>query len=355
MEARNKYLALGAVAAISGLIYGTSAFLQARNNLVTLNVRDMDVRRVVEKIEWQTRENIAVHKGVQGKVTLNVRKMPLEEVLKIVGEQTSSRWSSLYPLYSSGRSLAALQKALRGDAEPASTGWTNLQVRGSGPGAGPGGMSPVRMMGGAFAAPMITSNQLVSLQVFQKDVAFAALALNRFAQARVVPEDGTAAIVNLSLHDASVSDAVATLARKANRSWTKLYTLRGEFGPGGPTRMATRGPNGGEGNGPSAEEREAMRKQREALDEELKQALSEEDRQKLEQAQREREQQRQETASLTPEQRQDRMGQMGSPNMAQRNLERIKNTTPEQRAEQRRKMVQRRSGGPGGQRPPGPR
>lgn len=338
------------MAAIAGVIYGTLAVLQARNNLVTLDVRDMDVRRVVKKIEWQTWENITVHKDVQGKITLNVRKMPLEDVLKIVGEQTSSRWSSLYPLYSSGRSLIALQKALRGDAEPATTGWTNLQVRG-----GPGGMGPGRMMGGAFAAPMSTSNQLVSLQIFQKDVPFAALALNRFAQARVVPEDGTTAIVNLSLHEASISDAVATLAKKANRSWTKLYTLRGEFGPGGPARMAMRGPNGSEGNGPSAEEREAMRKQREALDEELKQALSEEDRQKLEQAQREREQQRQEMASLTPEQRQDRMGQMGGPNMAQRNLERIKNTTPEQRAEQRRHMAQRRSGEPGGQRPPGPR
>src|SRR5688572_29940386 len=98
MKARKKYFAAAAVAAIAGIIYGTSAVLQARNNLVTLNVRDMDVRRVVKKIAWQTWENITVHKDVQGKVTLNVRKMPLEEVLKIVGEQTSSRWSSLYPL-----------------------------------------------------------------------------------------------------------------------------------------------------------------------------------------------------------------------------------------------------------------
>src|SRR5512136_2798622 len=112
MKPRNKILGLFVLLAATGLLYGAWAAVRAHRNLVTLNVRNMDVRQVVTKIEWQTWENILVHKNVQGKVTLNVRKVPLEEVLKIIGDQTASRWSAIYPLYSSGKSLTALKRAL---------------------------------------------------------------------------------------------------------------------------------------------------------------------------------------------------------------------------------------------------
>src|SRR5688572_7475823 len=121
--------------------FGYAAY-RARTNLVTLNVRNMEVRQVMKKIEWQTWENIFVHKDVEGKVTLNVRKMPLEDVLSIIDEQVSSRWSAIYPLYSSGKSLAAFKQSLRGEIDPATHGWTNLQNRAfRGPG-GPGGRGP---------------------------------------------------------------------------------------------------------------------------------------------------------------------------------------------------------------------
>src|SRR3954452_25431150 len=90
------------------LAYAIWAAVRAHSNLVTLNVRNMEVRQVVKKIEWQTWERIFVDKNVQGKVTLNVRKVPLDEVLRIVSDQTFSRWSVIYPLYSSGNSLAWL-------------------------------------------------------------------------------------------------------------------------------------------------------------------------------------------------------------------------------------------------------
>ena len=63
--------------------YGAYAAWRAYN-AVTLNVRNMDVREVVRKIERQTRLTIMVHSNVQGKVTLNVKRMPLEEVLEIM-------------------------------------------------------------------------------------------------------------------------------------------------------------------------------------------------------------------------------------------------------------------------------
>jgi hypothetical protein len=206
----------------------------------------------------------------------------------------------------------------------------------------------------------------VSLNIIGKDLAFATLAFSRFAQTRVVPEDGTMAIVNLALKQATVRSAVAQLAKKADRKWTKLYALQSMFGPGGfggpggPPQFTVR-----EGNDPRGPQREPggpqrfgfggpemndeMRKQRVALEEDLKQALPAEERQKMEQAQQEREKMMQEMADMTPEERRDRMMKMGGGGMAdQMNRNRILNSTPEQRAQMSQRMNQMRGGGPGG-------
>jgi len=350
----------------AALGYGIWAAVRAHSNLVTLNVRNMEIRQVVKKIEWQTWERIFVDKNVQGKVTLNVRKVPLEEVLRILSDQTFSRWSVIYPLYSTGDSLSWLKKSLRGEANPAEHGWTNLQGRagfgggpmfagmgpmagGFGPGAGPGGFGP-------FTEP---AGNLVSLQFQDKELSFATLAFQRFALARVVPEDGTTGPVRVNLKRATVSQAVAQLAKSTHRSWTKLYVLRGDFGPGGPPpAFAARDPNN-PGRPPgldlTPEERDELRKKREALEEELKQTLPADERLKLDQAQAQREQQFQEMQNLTPEQRRDRFAQMGGGMMDRRYLDRIKNSTPEQRAQQNAFRAQMRQRGAQGQNQPPPR
>ena len=117
------------LAVVVALVWGIYVAVRAHGNLVTLDVRDLEVRAVVKKIEWQTWERIFVHQNVQGKITLNVRKMPLDEVLNIIDEQISSRWSKIYPLYSTSKSLVALKQSLRGEIDPAANGWTNLQSR----------------------------------------------------------------------------------------------------------------------------------------------------------------------------------------------------------------------------------
>ena len=293
--------------------------------------------------------------------------MPLEQVLKIVGDQTSSRLSVIYPLYSSGQSLVTLKKALRGEINPSENGWTNLlgrtQFRGGM--GGPGGM---------FGAQVENPKQRVSLQFQGKDANFVALAFDRFTQTRVVPEDGTTALVSLTLKEATVPDAVAQVAKKVKRDWTKLYVLRGfGFGPGGgglagggaggPPQFATRGPAGADVAGPGNQrgpgraemtaeqieamnkQREEMRKQRDALEEDLKQTLPVEERQKLDQAQAERVKLMEELQTMTPEQRAQRFSQMGgaaggnAAAMNKANRERLLNSTPEQRA---------KAGGPGG-------
>jgi len=147
MDKRKKVIAASAVILAVLAWLGAGVALQAHRNLVTLNVRNMDVRTVVRKIERQTWEKILVHKDVQGTVTLNVRRMPLEQVLKIVGDQTASRSSTLYPLYSSRHSLESFQRSVMGELDPAANGWTNLQSRGPFrggpmPGNGPFGGGP---------------------------------------------------------------------------------------------------------------------------------------------------------------------------------------------------------------------
>ena len=370
-----------AVLAAVLLVYVGKWAWSAHQNLVTLSVRNLDVRDVVRKIEWQVWEVIYVDKAVEGKVTLNVKDMPLEQVLALVAGQTSSRPSVLYPLYSNSRSFAALKKSLRGEIDPATSGWTNLAANPFVGGMmgfgmpGPGGPVMGAMMG--MGGP--TGNGLVSLNIVDQDVGFATLAFSRFAQARVVPEDGTIATVNVMIQKAPVDKAVALLARAVKRDWKKMYALQAGFnmaalrGPGGPGepaggglgRFMMRGGPEGDSNRPpqfafggppmSEEQMDEARKKREKLEEDLKQALPSEERQKIEQAQAERQKLMDDMANLTPEQRRERFQQMmGGQNIDRMMKDRLMNSTPEQRAQMDQRMRQMRGpGGPGGRGPGG--
>lgn len=374
---KNKKSLLQLTAVIGTVLAAWVGYLAwaARHNLVTLDVRDADVREVIGKIERQTRETLLMDANVKGKVTLNVKRAPLEAVLAILEDQVSLRWSVLYPLYTSSPRLEALKKALRGEGDAATTGWTNLQGRGF-PGffggrGGPGGWGGPGGAGGP-GDPLQAQNDFISLEILNKDLAFTTLALSRYGQTRVVPEDGTEATIHLKFNRTPVDTAVARIAKQAKRQWAKLYALRGEGdrerGPGpmtsreeGDRRRPEDGDRRREWTDLSPEQREERRQQREATEAELRQTLPAEQRQKLEQAQQEREKLFQEMQNLTPEQRRDRFAQMaGGPGGSwgpggrdQRMLSRIKNTTPEQRVdryrayEQRRQRWQQQGGGPG--------
>jgi len=375
------------------LLYLGWAAYRAHRNLVTLDVRNMPVRQVVKKMQWQTWETIVVHSNVQGNVTLRVKKVPLEVALQLVGEQVEANTTLLYPLYSKGSALTSLKKALRGEVDPMSYGWTNLMSRGffgfgGGRGGGPGGGfggpggpgGPMGMMGGGPS-----EDGLISLDIQNKDVAFATLALARFGGARVVPEDkATSLPITLKLTKATIDEAVSKLAKKANRSYTRIYAMRGMgFGRGG--RGGPDGPRGGppevaqaEGQtnmerrmfrGPemTEEQREQLREQRQQQEAALMAALPAEERQKIEQAQQQRQEMFQQMQNMSPEQRaefmQQRFGGQGGAMMQQRMLSRIKNTPPEQRAERtarrrefdymRYQGIQPQGRPPGGGRPGG--
>jgi hypothetical protein len=97
-----------------------------------------------------------------------------------------------------------------------------------------------------------------------------------------------------------------------------------------------------------SEEAQAMQKD---LEEQLLQALPAEERQKIEVAQNERKVRFEAMQTMTPEQRRELAPPGGRRNMGQAMLDRIKNSTPEQRAQQRRQMAQMRPQGQPGQLP----
>jgi hypothetical protein len=316
-------LALGAL-----LLWAGWLAYRAHSNLVTLNVRNMDVRRVVSKIQWQTWERIIVNNDVSGKVTLQVKKVPLEAVLHIVAMQTSTRWTALYPIYSTGKSVVAFKKAVRGDMPPAESGWTNLFT------------APAWRRGstGGFANNARAANNLVSALIEGKDLGFATLALSRFTQAQVVAEDGAEGFINLRLEQVPFTEAVAQVARKAHRKWDLFYTLqplRQIFASAGATNMFP--PGSIRMSQPlSPDERAAARAR------EFEAQLATMTPQERERAESQR-QLMEELNALPPAERQQRLQQMAGANagaqesgVLQRMQDRLKNMTPEQRVERDR-------------------
>ena len=344
------------VFAAAALWFGYAAW-QAHYKLVTLDVRNADVRDVIKKIERQTWENIAVQKEVTGKITLKVRRQPLDAVLNIIADQTSARWVAVYPLYSNGRSLDKIKSVAAGDLAAKENGWSAWLTRPFGRGMG--------MFGGALRE----DNKLISLQLDKKDVETASLALDRFGKSRVVAEDGTKGVINLKLSQATMPEAVAAVAKQADRKWTSFYVLQSDGGFGGrPPRNRTNevadtngppafdgggfGPGGGFGRGGGFPRGEITDEQKAALAKQFDAQLAtmtpaertqaEEMRKKME-----------ELRNLPDDQRRDAFDKLrASPEFqaqqAQREqqmlkgmLSALKNTTPDQRVERDRQRLER--------------
>lgn len=277
---------------------------RAHMNIVSLDVHNLPVREVAKKLRWQTWENILVHNDVDARITIHVEDQPLNGVLSLIAEQCgNANWSIAYPLYTTKDKLNKARQLAVGDAQDPQPGWTNWNQRpnfaamfarlangdtnaqrGMGGFGGPGGF-----FGGAQAFTPVTTN-------FDGQTPMeAAFALRQFGRVKVVPEDGTARPVILSMSQLVMDRAVSHFAKWESRKWAKFYLLepRGNGFRPNPQEMA----------------------QRPQMDPEQMQQM----RQRFEE-----DPNRQARAT-------------------QRFLDNIKNTTAEQRAEQRS-----RRGGPGG-------
>jgi hypothetical protein len=347
---------LALLLAVGALWFGWSAY-RASRKLVTLDVRNMPVRQVCKLIERQTWETIHVAKEVDGKVTLRVKDTPLDDVLGIVAEQVNARSSAVYPLYTTKSSLARLVEIALGQQTDLA-GWKAWRSRPFG--------------GGPFADALREGNKLVTLQLVDKDAEFAALALNRFARAQVVPEDGTTNLVRLILHNATMPEAVDKLAKQSRRDWTVFYTLQpgffGRRGPFGDTNMVAgmggdtnlppfaffgRGRRGGTNDAEGTNNfpgpgmgmmggfmgGPGMQRQLEA---QMATMTLEEQKRAQEMQQR-----MEEIRNLPPEQRQAKMAELFQSSDMQNRIQNrmvnvIKNTTPEQRVDRTRTIMEMR-------------
>jgi hypothetical protein len=317
MEVRIRLVWIWAAVAAVALFFGWRTVARARQNLVTLNVRNMDVRKVVGKVEWQTWERILVAQDVQGKVTLNVRRAPLELVLDLIAGQVAARPSHLYPVYQNKAALKDFQALLRGESTAFAQAkrWTNFSLSG---GMGPGGG-----FRGGFASAEASTNQFINLSFRDRDTSLASVTLGAASHAQVVPEDGVDLSLNLEVKNATRDQAVAQFAHALHRTWDDFYALRG--------MRPDLGRDLQEADAEARKERMAAR-----MD-----ALSPEQRARME-----------EMRNLSPEERQARMqARMADPAAQQRMIDRtlnnIRSSTPEQivqRKRQRAQMAQSMSG-----------
>jgi hypothetical protein len=124
---KTKYVVLGLilVLAAGGLWVGRVAW-RVRHQLVTLRVRNVPLAEVLKSVERQTRTKIRAEQGLDTRITLRVSSKPLAYVLDRLAEQAGGRWSTLYAVYDSPKSLTSLDSALTADGKLETVGWTKL-------------------------------------------------------------------------------------------------------------------------------------------------------------------------------------------------------------------------------------
>ena len=111
-----------------GVWFGRAAW-RAHQNIVTLNVRNMPLKDVVRKMEWQTWKKILVDKRLSGNVTLRLKNVPLAQALDRLAGQISATAQTIHAVHRSNYALKRLQTALVDGEEIASVDWINLAPR----------------------------------------------------------------------------------------------------------------------------------------------------------------------------------------------------------------------------------
>ena len=127
---RNKLavIVLVALVAAAGVVFARR-ILNNNHDAVTLQVRNMPLAEVVGKIYAQTGARITLDPKLEAKISLSVKDMPLPKVLELLADQSAGRWSRTFAVYNVKDSLGRLEPALRGDSTLVDAGWTNLAPR----------------------------------------------------------------------------------------------------------------------------------------------------------------------------------------------------------------------------------
>lgn len=123
---RTKCLLAGFIALLAVAVWAGFAHWWHRG-LITLNVRDMPLAEVLEKIEAQTGAKLRAEQSLESaRITLHVKSKALQFVLDRIGGQAGAQWSTIYAVYDSASALHALDAALAGDGQLEPAGWTKI-------------------------------------------------------------------------------------------------------------------------------------------------------------------------------------------------------------------------------------
>lgn len=129
-----KIIQIAVVVAVTATAAWTGRLVyRARHNLVTIDVYQAPLASVIKQLERQTREKILVGKGLDAKVTLALRNVPLDEALDKLGQQAGGNWSKWHAVDDSERALNQLEAALRDRMKIEDAGWTNIAPQDSFP------------------------------------------------------------------------------------------------------------------------------------------------------------------------------------------------------------------------------
>ena len=139
-----KYLFIAmAVVVVAGLAWMGRAAYRARHNLVTIDVYNEPLANVIKQLARQTHETILAGKGLDTKVTLAVKDVPLDEALDRLGQQAGANWSKWHAVHGSKKALNQLEVALCDRSTIEAVGWTNLAPQDL-----PGGLGGPDLAGG---------------------------------------------------------------------------------------------------------------------------------------------------------------------------------------------------------------
>jgi hypothetical protein len=125
MKTGHILLVTGLIVAAAGVWFGRQMWA-AHHGLVTLHVRNMPLAEAVRTIAKQINQQIRVDPRLDAKVTLDVTRVPLTQVLDSLADQAGARWGKTYAVYHSERSLGRLERVLKGASTLDAEGWTNL-------------------------------------------------------------------------------------------------------------------------------------------------------------------------------------------------------------------------------------
>ena len=126
MNRKYLFISVAVILLAAGAAWVGRSVYRARHNLVTLDVYNAPLASVIKQLERQTRETILPGKGLEAKVTLAVKNLPLDEVLDRLGKQVGANWSKWHAVHSSERALNQLESALRDHTKIEEVGWTNI-------------------------------------------------------------------------------------------------------------------------------------------------------------------------------------------------------------------------------------